>query len=140
MDYALLTGTAAVVESLPFSFEYGAYRKIAASHGLTKYEQVRVEQPWRPAAKKMAHVVEDYLQTDHNITERHAVDHILEQLVDKLEPRSYAGVTSYLVSQFGASQGRAEVLAKVFARNQPMLVNVEAVIDAVEKQYRIICQ
>ena len=133
-----LPETAGVVEILPYGFPYPYYRNIAASHGITNYSQITVDRPWHPATKRMIKVTQSYLRRDA-IRNGTAIDNIaseLDNVLDLLQPKSYKPVSQYFISQLGSSQANADVAAKVLAREQPLLVNVTAVVDAIETQYQ----
>ena len=135
---AFLPKTAGVVEILPYGFPYPYYRNIAASHGITNYSQITVDRPWHPATKRMIKVTQSYLRRDA-IRNGTAIDNVaseLDNVLDLLQPKSYKPVSQYFVSQLGSSQANADVAAKVLAREQPLLVNVTAVVDAIETQYQ----
>ena len=133
-----LPKSASVVEILPYGFPYSSYVKIAASHGVTEYTQITVDRPWHPITNRMIQQTQIYLRKDATRNDT-AIDNIaplLENALDLLQPKSFRPVAQYLVSQLGASQGNADIAAKVFTREQPLLVNVFAVVDAIEAHYQ----
>jgi hypothetical protein len=133
-----LPETAGVVEILPYGFPYPYYANIAASHGMANYVQVLVDQPWRPASEDMKRAAQSLLRPDAAVNDTiiDNIDPILETILDLLEPTSYRRVVEYFVSEMGVSQVNAFLTAKVFSKNQPLLVNVTTVVDAIEAQYQ----
>jgi hypothetical protein len=110
-------------------FDYQFYKNIAASHGVSGYEKMTIDQPWPLVELEQFVQLQQQLQVQlqYNASQ---IQTVRNSLIALLRPNSYTLVTQYLQS---LGLENADVLAKVFAREQPLVVNAQQLVSRILK-------
>jgi len=131
-----MPATSSVVELLPYGFPYSAYTNIAASHGLENYTQLEMDQPWKGPTGTLGKLAEQMWRSNRhlNISD---IEQALLTFPEWLQPGSYKQAADRLAESLNISIAKANpVYAKVYARNQPLRVNPDRLVELLSSTVR----